>query len=432
MRWLCVLAVGAAISCGDSDSNKKPKAKPSTPSPGTPTPKTTPPKATQPTPPAMDRGQMWRNDIRALRDGLVTKHVNPFFKVSKSAFESAISKLEGNIGTLTDTGIVVEMSRIVAMIGDGHTQLDMSVAPRLPILLYWLDDGMYVVGIAAEHDWAMGKKLHSIGGIEVPKLIERIRPMVPHDNEPGMRLRLPQFMVMAEVLHHLGVASKNRSARFSIADGKGGHKAIELELTKGTITWAKQPWPKTLRRKNLHFNYWNEHLAEHDAVYMKYNRCADMKSPTLAQFAASMLAFIDQKKIGRVIIDLRGNPGGNSMLFRPLLQGLVERKRLKGKIVAIIDRAVFSSALLNSIELAQMAGAKLVGEATSGKPNHYGEVKTFKLPHSGLRVSYSTKFFRKLKTDPPSLEPDVKVPVRIADILAGKDAALEAALRLLR
>ena len=38
--------------------------------------------------------------------------------------------------------------------------------------------------------------------------------------------------------------------------------------------------------------------------------------------------------------------------------------------------------------------AIFIGEPTGGRPNHFGEVKSFNLPNSGLSVRYSTKYFR--------------------------------------
>ena len=40
-----------------------------------------------------------------------------------------------------------------------------------------------------------------------------------------------------------------------------------------------------------------------------------------------------------------------------------------------------------ALSLKEKAGALLVGEPTGGKPSHFGEVKSFELPVSGLSVS---------------------------------------------
>jgi hypothetical protein len=69
-----------------------------------------------------------------------------------------------------------------------------------------------------------------------------------------------------------------------------------------------------------------------------------------------------------------------------------------------------------------------VGEPTGGKPNHFGEVKTLRLPRTKLEVSYSTKFFPQSFEDTPSLMPDVAVEISVADHQARRDPFLEAIL----
>jgi hypothetical protein len=54
--------------------------------------------------------------------------------------------------------------------------------------------------------------------------------------------------------------------------------------------------------------------------------------------------------------------------------------------------SVFTSGLLNAIDLRQKTNATFVGEATGGKPNHFGEVGNFRLPNSRLQVNYAKRF----------------------------------------
>lgn len=137
--------------------------------------------------------------------------------------------------------------------------------------------------------------------------------------------------------------------------------------------------------------------------------------------------------VTRVVIDLRGNGGGNSTILRPLLDGLKERPALKarGHLYALVDAGTFSSGLLAAVVLRQDLKAILVGEPPGEKPNSYGEVRPLTLPNSRLFIQYSTKFFRMSgSADPPTYEPDVIVRRSIADALAGRDPVLDTALAL--
>ncbi len=81
--------------------------------------------------------------------------------------------------------------------------------------------------------------------------------------------------------------------------------------------------------------------------------------------------------------------------------------------------------MLNAIDLKQKAGAVLIGEPTGGKPNHYGEVKRVTLPHSGLTLSYSTKYFSRYKKDTSTLRPDIELLWSFDDFSSLKDGVME-------
>jgi hypothetical protein len=84
---------------------------------------------------------------------------------------------------------------------------------------------------------------------------------------------------------------------------------------------------------------------------------------------------------------------------------------------------------LNALRLKAETKAILVGEPTGQKPNAYGEVRTMTLPHSKLLVQYSTKYFKTVEGDPPTLPPDISVDRSSWDYINGRDPVLERALR---
>jgi C-terminal processing protease CtpA/Prc len=99
-----------------------------------------------------------------------------------------------------------------------------------------------------------------------------------------------------------------------------------------------------------------------------------------------------------------------------------------GKLFALIGRGTFSSAYLNALKLKLEMKAILVGEPTGQRPNSYGEVKTMTLPQTKLPVQYSTKYFKTMDGDPPTLAPDIQVELSSSDYANGRDAVLERVL----
>jgi hypothetical protein len=85
--------------------------------------------------------------------------------------------------------------------------------------------------------------------------------------------------------------------------------------------------------------------------------------------------------------------------------------------------------MMNAITMKTDTNSILIGEPTGGRPNGYGETRSFLLPNSGLEVQYSTRFFCNWdQGDPEGFPPDIEVVLTVDDVLAGRDAVLEAAL----
>jgi hypothetical protein len=71
----------------------------------------------------------------------------------------------------------------------------------------------------------------------------------------------------------------------------------------------------------------------------------------------------------------------------------------------------------------------LVGEASGGMPDGYGEVNSLTLPNSKLVVRFTTKSWGpKAGSGPNTVTPDLSVPWKLADFIAGRDPALDAAI----
>ena len=92
-----------------------------------------------------------------------------------------------------------------------------------------------------------------------------------------------------------------------------------------------------------------------------------------------------------------------------------------------VDAGTNSSAMMNAIHLEQQTEVLTVGEPTGGKPNSFGEIRTFSLPNSDLTVRYSTKYFRILPelASAPSFEPEVEVRLTSREFFAGADPVMD-------
>jgi hypothetical protein len=389
---------------------------------------------------ARDRNARWQQDLGFLAKELPRLHVNAFHTTSKNDFEMRVAELDTAIPTLTDHQVVLRLMELVAQVGDGHTSLNFTSFYQgeepwrlYPLSVAWLEGAWYVMGAEEANAQLLGAQLVAIDNVPVDEVFGRIAPLLAADNDMQRVNTGGTLMVTAEVLTALGITEGEANATFSLRLVDGTQIEIVLlavapaMLQLQSLQSLLPPGELPLAQRNPERWYWFETLPEANALYFQYDVCAEMQDLPFADFTRSLFETVDSEGLDRIVIDLRNNGGGNSAVLHPFLEGLAERPDLD--VFVLIGRRTFSSALMNAIELDQEANATLVGEPTGGRPNHYGEVRSFALPNSQLKISYSTKFFRELPdSDPPSLQPEIAAPPTLANQLAGHDAALAAAL----
>src|SRR5207237_10786394 len=91
-----------------------------------------------------------RSDLRYLAAELPRRHVDAFHTITRERFADEVARLDAAIPGLTDDESVDGLMRTVALIGDGHTHLDLPPSfPRYPIELHWFGDELRVVAAGA-------------------------------------------------------------------------------------------------------------------------------------------------------------------------------------------------------------------------------------------------------------------------------------------
>src|ERR1700682_6119616 len=67
----------------------------------------------------------WRADLAFLTKSIREIHPAPFNAVSQADFEAAVARLNADLPNLDRDRVILEFARIVALIGDGHTNLEL-------------------------------------------------------------------------------------------------------------------------------------------------------------------------------------------------------------------------------------------------------------------------------------------------------------------
>jgi tetratricopeptide (TPR) repeat protein len=395
----------------------------------------------------------WREDLAVMAREMARRHRNLFHHLSRARFDSAVAALHDRIPALQRHEIIVEMARIVALVGDGHTNIaptrDSAIGFRaLPLKLYFFKDGLFVRAADGAHAELAGARVIRIGPATPEEAYQRVQTLVGQDNEMDARFFAPFLLVMPEVLHALKLSADKDSATFLLErEGRrttvrlGARGPVRLMPSDTDVSW----WPgsgwvdmRTPSRvaplwlqhdPNDHF--WFQYLPQSHLVYVQLNKVGDKEGETLEQFSRKLLAFLDSADVRRVALDLRLNRGGDGTLNRSLIRSLIKARKLDppGSLFVLIGRSTFSAAqfLVNELEI--YSNAIFVGEPTGGKANSYGDSRKIVLPHSGITVRVSTLWWQEDERDTREWKaPDIAAELTASDYRNNVDPALQAVL----
>jgi len=383
----------------------------------------------------------WKEDLAYLAAKLPDKHGNAFHQTSQADFEAAVAQLDQQISNLAYNEVLSEMGRIVAMVGDGHTELWLPQATtgfrRLPIAVHYFGDDLYVFATVPEHAGLLGARVIAIGETPVREAYERVIPLIGRDNDYEYLRSAPVYLMFPEILHAVGITPTTEEAVLTIATADGESNVTLQSLDGPATEWvtareaAGSEAPLYQRESDRW--YWYEYLEDSRTVYLRYDRCSNQPDQdSIKRFARELFAFVDANPVDRFVFDLRHNTGGNFHRNEPLIEGIRQRPEINrhGKLFVITGRTTFSAATLAAIHLKRDTEAIVVGEPSRGKPNGYSDEKHLRLPNSGIEVNYSPLYREAMPElgDSPYLPVDLAVERSFDDYRAGRDPVLAAIL----
>ena len=386
------------------------------------------------------------DDVRTLMTRIREIHPNPFHATPEATFQAAADDLAARADSLSPDELLVELMRFSNLLGerDGHSgifPLDSSnrrVLHLFPLYLYKFRDGLFVVSAPGRRE-LVGSRLLAIDGIPAEELERQVRPLVPRDNEATRDDRFMSFMLTAEILHGLGLRPGTGPASFSLQ--KAGAAAQDVTLAPVTAAQyirlmtpefpsfvyalPKRPQPLYLRRRAA--DHYVTTIDRGRVVFVGYNATLGSTGPE----ASAVLRLAKKRKVRRIIIDVRLNPGGDNHTYAPLLAALRSKSiNRPGRIVVLISRSTFSAAQNFITELERKTKAVFVGETSGGSPNLYGDVDHVELPAAGLNVDIAAIYWQKSFAGDTrvAIEPKLAVPLSSTAFFRGKDPVLAAAL----
>jgi hypothetical protein len=400
----------------------------------------------------MPRVEGWRSDLALLAREAHRKGFNVHRSVTREQFDAKVRELHGAIPRLTDGQVILGLMKLMVFLDDGHTAvLNFGENPffrsMLPMQFYWFDEGLFVISADPKHKDLLGAQVLELDGRPALQVLEALTPYINRDrgNPVWPKQRTPYMLRNLALLQAAGLIKSSEHVTLTVRDLSGAMRSVvaTADTTQPDI-WNKLPNPPSwvnfastlgtppLYLRSMNKRYWFEYLPEHKAVYFQFNSVVDDEKEPLASFTERLFQFIEENDVGKLIIDMRWNNGGNTDLSQPLVRGLISNRKInpRGKLFVIIGRRTYSAAQNTATYIERYTDAIFAGEPTGSSPNFVGEESMVVLPYSKLVANVSHLFWQSSWPQDQRiwLPPHLYAPPTFADFRTGRDAALDAVL----
>jgi hypothetical protein len=385
------------------------------------------------------RDQRWQRDIAYLARKLPAVRAAGLGGVSSSAWNAAAARLEAAVPGLTDGQIVVRLAQMVAMLHDDETHVNFPPGPLFGFNAWQIGGGEYLLAVPLADRPLLGARLLAIDGHPIAQVMARVGTAIDAEDPQLQADFVTGALYNGALLHWLGITASAVSAVLTLRTTAGTEETARMTVTgsgslSGPLGWplyfiyqpsAQAHVPLALYEQQGAQPYWLRVLPAQHVVYLKYNSC--VTGDGFQRLAARALALLRAHPDYRLIVDLRNNSGGSTAPFQSLISGIQADPRLSapGRVIGLVNQFTDSAATTDAWSLTQVA-AELIGQPPADPVSQWGNEQTFTLPGSGLVVEYTSKVTNPSGT--PLGLPDIVIKPTLAQVLAGDDPVLAAAL----
>jgi hypothetical protein len=391
-----------------------------------------------PSPEGDPRVNGWRSDIRLVVRQIEALHPNVDQQVPIAGFETAANSLSMQVPALSDDELLDGIIRLAAMVGakgcDAHTGAFVwggggYALDSMPLRLWLFGNDVYIVDALSPYKGLIGQSVTQIAGRATKEVIALVDPLVPRDNEQTVRLLLPRYLLIPQVLRGLGLAA-DTTVGLETQNGAGVMTETQIEPVSMSDynDWAGAYGlhlpvdPGVLYLSRMDERLWSQPLPG-DELYVQYN---EMLTAPLGDLQTELA----KPHPDFAVLDLRHNFGGEVSTVDPMVALFTDwlaADRFHHLYVATA-RNTFSAASLLVARLAGLPGVDVIGEAMGGCPSAYGNSRAITLSYSAIQVSVATSLEIGVEPDDTreTIQPDIPAELTFNDWQHKVDPVLDA------
>ncbi|MBQ7874537.1 MAG: hypothetical protein IJ306_05180 [Oscillospiraceae bacterium] len=357
-------------------------------------------------------------------------------------FIESVNILIPKIGELEDSEIIFELSGIVALLKDAHSQVFGDYGRYYPINLEAIYTGenveYYAVRVPVENEELVFSKLKSINGVAIEEIAAMAENYISAENSYDLNTRLEEYYSDENFLKNLKIVEKESdTAEFVFIKDDGTEVSCVFEALELEDYYAVEMTYTHLRQQDLliyknSLNFWYEFIDD-ETLYIRIQAFDASDFSSLLKTVTELnKAVTPESAVSKTIVDIRDNSGGQKV---PGYNEFVEmlNKDEFGDVYALINDSCFSMAVvMPSILKQHVDDIVLVGCPTGEPPNLFGVINgVSEFSGSGVYFQmgeYAVNSWPDYEYD--ALMPDITIYQTIEDYKNGIDTVLEAVLAM--
>lgn len=290
---------------------------------------------------------------------------------------------------------LLSLMRLLALPGNGHTRLIPNAAISVwPLRFVAIGKAVRLLDAAPRFAGEVGGEVISINGVPIAEIANAAKGFLA-----GTRQRAhvigPILFAWPGALRRFGVCSDGDRIEYRLrnAEGRIGTLVPEVaDRVPGSVFYprnehgkAKASWrPQT-------------YLEIRDfggaGLLLVLPSFFDPGETSLSRAVSAAVEIAEARRDSPLIVDLRGNTGGDFLLTLPLIEAIAQGGEDR-KVAVLVDKFTFSAAIVFVAILKHRLGARLalVGEEMGDGLTFFAEGGTIDLSSSGAAVRYSTAY----------------------------------------
>lgn len=368
-------------------------------------------------------------DLDFLVEQLKTKHPKPFEQISEKDICREVQQLKTSLPEqVRIKDFSLSIAELLALIRDDHTRHRdfgpfyehiRSGGKVFPVKFRYKDGQMTIEAWSPNvtpSRIGVGDAVTAVNSESMEALLRRYGRYISMETDLQQYWALDGWFEKYQVL--LGDTSNQYTLKL-----RDSHGQIYEETLPAVRPWLEQYERSKSAGPPFHYQFY----FDGEICLFKVKTFAWKLRDELEHVLVALIKAMREKKTEVLILDLRGNGGGNANMGGRILEAMIDREcgertpdpncTYLVKLVLLCDRWTQSAASFVATHVKDHQIGVIAGEETGGRASFFGDIEFVSLPHSGLSCGIGTKFFMRPAgyDDRRGVLPDIPLDVTLED-----------------